>query len=396
MSAALRVGIDVRLAHWPGIGRYIEEIVGQMVADHPETEFVLFGNADGPATLRSYADPMLAEKLRAPNVRFVECAVRPFSLSEPFSLARVVEAAQIDVMHSPYINVPWLSGKRIPLIVTLHDFRHPDLAVKLGSPRTWAKRAYYEVLTRVALARAARLICVSDFLAGQLRGFDASLTSRIEVIKHAASASFSVMSPAQAAAEIEQRFGEKPGYLLFVGTLKPHKNLLPAIRALRQPGVPDDLKLLVAAAPDPRYPEVEAEIARLGLAGRVRLLGHLGKECLPALYNAARVTLMPSAYESFGLPVVESLACGTPVIAAPLASLPEVGGAAVRYAEPTPQAIGTAIREMLQDERHAHWRAAGLAQAATYSWQRAAESLHTLYRRVAQPDARALRKGWAA
>ena len=380
---SLRVGIDVRLAHWPGIGRYIEETVVQMVRDHPETEFVLFGNDEGPATLRSYADPQLAQRLQSPNVQFVSCAVRPFSLSEPVALARMVRAAGVQVMHSPYINIPWLP-RGLPLVVTLHDFNHPDLAMEWRSLRTWAKRAYYEAQTRLALSRGARLICVSHFLADQLRGFRAGLDARILVITHAASASFRPMPAGEAAKEVASRFGVNGPCVLFVGTLKPHKNLLAVVRALARPEVPADLSLIVAAALDPRYPEVETEIARLGLASRVKLLGHVGKECLPVLYNAARATLLPSVYESFGLPVVESMACGTPVIVAPMGSLPEVGGSAARYADPSPEALATAIRSLVLDAaEHAARREAGLRQAARFSWQSAAASLHAAYQQLA-------------
>jgi len=388
---SLRVGIDVRLAHWPGIGRYIEEIVGQMVIDFPDTEFVLFGNAVGPATLRSYADPQLQQRLcgpHAPNVRFVGIPVTPFSLSEPVALARAVLAEGIDVMHSPYINIPWLARNSIPLIVTLHDFRHPDLAVQASSPRTWAKRAYYETLTRLALSRAQRVICVSEFLAGQILDFRPALASRVEVITHAASDSFRPMPPWQAASEVAEHFGLTSPYFLFVGTLKPHKNLLAVVRAVAQPDMPDEVVLAVAAAPDTRYPEVEAEVRRLGLTQRVCFLGHLAKERLPALYNAARATILPSAYESFGLPVVESMACGTPVIAAPLASLPEVGGDAAWYAMPEAVALGAAMREALLDERqHAQRRTAGMAHAASFSWKRSAAALHALYRNAAARSA---------
>ena len=384
-STTLRVGIDVRLAHWPGIGRYIEEIVGQMVRDFPATEFVLFGNAPGPATLRSYADPQLEQRLQAPNVRFVTCPVRPFSLAEPPAMARIVQAAGLSVMHSPYINIPWLARDGLPLLVTLHDFRHPDLAVHALSPRTWAKRAYYETLTRLALARARRVICVSEFLATQVRSFRPALASRIDVITHAASAAFCPLPPGQAVAEVARHFGLAAPYFLFVGTLKPHKNLLAVVRALAQPGLPPDVLLAVAAAPDARYPEVEAEVRRLGLTQRVRFLGHLEKERLPALYNAARATLLPSAYESFGLPVIESMACGTPVIAAPLASLPEVGGDAAWYAEPQPEALAAAMCKALLDEQeHAQRRTAGLLRAATFSWKCSAATLHERYRQSAE------------
>lgn len=377
----LRVGIDVRLAHWPGIGRYIEEIVGRMVADYPATEFVLFGNAQGAATLRDYADPALELRLRAKNVEFVACPVKPFSLLEPWTFARIVRRAKVRVMHSPYINVPWLDGRRIPLVVTLHDFRHPDLAVKLLSPRTWFKRVYYEILTRLALHQACITVCVSEFLARQVRAFRPALASRIHVITHAADASFHPIAPAQARAAVAQHHQLKQPYFLFVGTFKPHKNLLAVVRALAL--LPASVQLAVAAAPDPRYPEVQCAVTKLQLQNRVYFLGHLPKEALPALYSAAVGTLLPSDYESFGLPVVESMACATPVIASPQAALQEVGGDAACYALPTPEALATAMASVLNHPHLAVLQEDCLNRAAGFSWQHSAAQLHLLYQRAA-------------
>lgn len=378
---ALRVGIDVRLAHWPGIGRYIEEIVGRMVTDFPATTFVLFGNAQGGATLRDYSDPQLHRRLRATNVEFVVCSVRPFSLLEPWTFARIVRGSGVHVMHSPYINIPWLDRNAIPLVVTLHDFRHPDLAIQLRSIRTWFKRVYYESLTRLALRRACISICVSDFLAGQVRAFRPELASRIHVITHAADASFHPIDRAQARATVALHFQLEQPYFLFVGTFKPHKNLLAVVRALAL--LPGTVQLAVAAAPDPRYPQVQCEVERLQLQSRVRFLGHLPKEHLPALYRAALATLLPSDYESFGLPVVESMACATPVIASPQAALAEVGGDAACYAEPTPEALAFAMGDILNERLPAQREDACLLRAAKFSWKHSAAQLHLLYQRAA-------------
>lgn len=377
----LRVGIDVRLAHWPGIGRYIEEIVARMVADYPATTFVLFHNAHGAATLRDYADPDLQRRLQGKNVEFVPCPVKPFSLFEPWTFARIVRRAEVRVMHSPYINIPWLDGRTIPLVVTLHDFRHPDLAVQLRSPRTWFKRVYYETLTRLALRRACITVCVSEFLAGQLRAFRPALASRIHVITHAADASFHPIARPQAGASVAQHFQLQSPYFLFVGTFKPHKNLLAVVRAMAR--LPATVQLAVAAAPDPRYPQVQSEVQRLQLQHRVHFLGHLPKDFLPTLYSAAQATLLPSNYESFGLPVVESMACATPVIASPQAALKEVGGDAACYAAPTPWELASAMNAILNHPHPDRLREASLQRAAGFSWQRSAAQLHHLYQRAA-------------
>lgn len=383
LRTGMRVGIDVRLAHWPGIGRYIEEVVSHMVRDFAQTEFVLFANSAGPSTLRTYADPNLQGRLSAPNVRFVPCQVQPFALTEPWQLGRAAQAQGLDVMHSPYINIPWLSYN-LPLVATLHDFRHPDLALRAASPRSWAKRAYYETLTRLALHRAARVVSVSQFLAQQLLAFQPALAGRLEVITHAAGADFTPLPDGDAAAEVARNFALVGRYFLFVGTLKPHKNLLAVVRALAHSAIPADVQLAVAAAPDDRYPEVMAAVKELGLTRRVHFLGHVEKQRLPALYGAARATLLPSSYESFGLPVIESMACGTPVIAAPFASLPEVGGSAAWFAQPTADGMCAAMQiALFNDAEHARRVAAGLLRARQFSWQRAATALHKVYENAA-------------
>jgi glycosyltransferase involved in cell wall biosynthesis len=375
----MRIGIDVRLAHWPGIGRYIEEVVAHMVQAHPETHFVLFDNAQGPATLRNYADPQLRTKLQAPNVEFHSTTIRPFSLHEPWALRKLVRAARIDVMHSPYINIPWLGRADPPLVVTLHDFRHPDLKISWCKPRTWLKRMYYEALTRTVLLRASTIISVSHFLAHQVKQFAPSAAPRITVIPHAAGAEFAPIDASQVQRELHA-LGVKQPYFLFVGTLKPHKNLLAVLHALASPSLPAHTHLAVAAQADPRYPEVALTIEKLGIQDRVHMLGHLEKFQLPALYNGAVATLLPSAYESFGLPVVESMACGTPVIASTQEALQEVGGTAGIYVTPQPNALADAMAQCVQtfasqprpDQRC-------LERAHTYSWWHSAEQLHLCY-----------------
>ena len=193
--------------------------------------------------------------------------------------------------------------------------------------------------------------------------------------------SFHPVPRAQAGATVAQRLHVPQPYFLFVGTFKPHKNLLAVVRALAR--LPAAVHLAVAAAPDPRYPEVERAVRQLQLQQRVHFLGHLPKEALPTLYSAATATLLPSDYESFGLPVVESMACATPVIAAPQAALQEVGGEAACYATPNPEALACAMHDVLHHPHPAQLQTASLERAAGFSWARSAAQLYQLYRRAA-------------
>lgn len=385
----MRVGIDIRLAHWPGIGRYIEETVLRLAADFPQTRFVLVADpASNPVTTkRAYHDPGLRQKLSGSNVEVVDFTTHLFSPAEPFALARLAAAQKLDVFHAPYFNVP-LSGD-CPLVTTLHDFRHPDLVPKITAPRTILKFIYYEAMLRATLAHSDALVCVSQSLADDVLRFRPAVKDKITVIKHGVSASFYPVEPKLVQKNLAEDFDLTGPYFLFVGTLKPHKNLLATLEAfaLAIEKLPPGYSLVIAAEHDPRYPEIPARVNQLGLAGKVRFLGHVPKNKLVMLYCGARATLMPSSYESFGLPVLESMACGTPVIAAPLTALPEIAGDAACYALPEPQPLAGAMLDIASnDALYEGLRSKGLHHAQGYSWGNAARQLHEIYVRLAHKE----------
>lgn len=386
----MRVGIDIRLAHWPGIGRYIEETVTHLAADFPQTRLVLIDHPESsPAvTKQAYHDPGLRHKIRGNNVEVVEFTTRLFSPFEPFALARLIKAQKLDVFHAPYFNIPLTD--HCPLVTTLHDFRHPDLALKITSPRTVLKFIYYEAMLRATLAHSDALVCVSHSLAEDVLHFRPHIKNKTSIIKHGVSANFSPVDPALVEKNLAGEFNLTGPYFLFVGTLKPHKNLLATLEAfaLAKDKLPSGYSLIIAAEHDPRYPEIDARVNQLALASSVRFLGHVPKDKLIMLYCGARATLMPSSYESFGLPVLESMACGTPVIAAPLTALPEVAGEAACYAQPEPLPLAKAMHDLAgNDALFEDLRGKGFIQAQKHSWADAARQLHEIYARLAKQEA---------
>ncbi|MHB8473262.1 MAG: glycosyltransferase family 4 protein [Gammaproteobacteria bacterium] len=384
----MRIGIDARHAHLPGIGRYIEELVTHLARVEETLEFVIF-TLD--ARLRSaghahYQQPQWQDAFDHPNIHVVPFAAKTFSLREQLQFRDLMRQARIDVFHSTFINVPLCS--RVPLVVTLHDIRHPDLALHWGSslPRAAAKALYHELMTRHALRHAQRVIAVSDFLRVDAARFALSHQHKVRTIHHGVSALFTPDVNAERDAAVREQYATGMPYFLFVGTLKPHKNLLTLLRAFaqvrRQFKIPH--RLLIAAKQDARYPQPGAAVQRLGIAADVRFMDHVAKQDLPALYRGARGVVLPSFYESFGLPIIEAMACGAPVITSNLAAMPEIAGDAGLLIDPSSaQSLAAALLRLANDDDCCEtMRSKGLVNARRFSWARSAAQHAALYREL--------------
>jgi glycosyltransferase involved in cell wall biosynthesis len=185
--------------------------------------------------------------------------------------------------------------------------------------------------------------------------------------------------PAEAIEPVRQRLGLPPAFLLFVGTLEPRKNLVRLVEALEHLTSP--IPLVIAGRTGWLYEDIFATVERLRLEDRVIFMDFVADADLPALYNLTRAFVYPSLYEGFGLPALEALACGTPVVTTPVASLPEVVGEAAVLVDPLDSAaIAAGIEQALA--RAADLRAPGLAQAARFTWEESAHALLACYQQV--------------
>jgi glycosyltransferase involved in cell wall biosynthesis len=209
---------------------------------------------------------------------------------------------------------------------------------------------------------------------------------RLFVIPEAAGPAFHPQD-AVAIEVVRRRYGLEGPFLLSVGSLEPGKNrerLLQAFARLQARGLKH--ALVVAGQRAWRY-EGEAPLARrLGLADSVRFLGHVPQADLPALYSAADLFVFPSLYEGFGLPALEALACGTPVVASNVSALPEVvGDAALQVSPLDVEALADAMERLLRDDRlRSDLRERGLERAAQFSWEKAARQTAEVYHRVVE------------
>ena len=289
---------------------------------------------------------------------------------------------KIDVIHDPTGTSPLaLAGLRAATVTTIHDvfpWSMPGYSSFLDMLiyRQWLPRRW---------AGTDAVITDSDQSRKDIEKFLLRETGVIYVIPNGASPKFRPLEQESVAAIVRDKFRIAGPYVLYLGALTQRKNVIRIIRAFdivrhKVAG----LKLVLAGPRSWKKSPVESAIAELGLADHIHLTGPLPDEELPALYNGAALFAFPSLYEGFGLPVLEAMACGTPVVTSNTSSLPEVAGDAALLVDPydVDQIAGAMWRILSQPELAAALRQKGLARAARFTWERTARETVAVYERV--------------
>jgi len=273
-----------------------------------------------------------------------------------------------------------LSLRSMPTVLTVHDliFRHlPEHHKRLN-------RWYLNWSLPLYCRRATRIIAISECTRGDLMTAYGLPADKIVVVHEAADPRFRPQDSDRMDA-VRDLYGLPERYVLFVGTIEPRKNLtrlLHAFETVHAEGLTDALVLVGKRGW--LYEGFFAELERSPSNEAVILPGYVPDEDLPAVYGGAHVLVFPSLYEGFGLPLLEAMACGTPVACSGTSSLPEVGGEAARYFDPLSEAsITEALRSLLSDDALRRDLAErGLARASRFSWDRVADETEAVYRSV--------------
>jgi len=365
------IGIDARKIRDFGIGTYIRQLLEAM-ARRPESADYRF---------RVYLRQGDRELLSGLPERFETVSEDSpgYSVAELTRFAWRLWRDRLDLFHAThYVLPPLLRGRAV---VTIHDIIH------LLYPQFLPSRAahfYARFMIRRALSRADRIITVSYNSKRDLVDYFDVPSTRIEVIYNGVSPRFHPDVPAAERARVAAKHGLPVPYLLFLGGEKPHKNLQGVVRAfaeaLRRAPLPH---FLVLAGPPPRNQlRLEALVAALDLKPRVFLPGLVEEEDLPGLVAGADVLLYPTLYEGFGLPVVEAMACGTPVLTSSNSALQEIAGGYAYLVDPMDvDAIARGIVALATDEKvRADFRELGKKRALDFSWDKAAERTLEVYR----------------
>jgi glycosyltransferase involved in cell wall biosynthesis len=367
---AIYVDVSSAVHAKAGIGRYAESLARALIERQPG-RFVLFYNRVRGSHLPAGLESVPGRSVRA-GYKPWRMAVWMGQLAG-VGFNRLVPDA--DLFHATEHLLPPLRG--VPTVLTVHDmiFRlFPEHQKRLNY---WYLNATMPLYCR----RADAIITVSESSKRDIVAHYRLDPANVTVVYEAPAPEF-VPAPQVAIEAVRRRYGLPERFMIHVGTIEPRKNLtrlVEALQQLRDAGL--IIPLLVVGGKGWLYGDFFRRLEALEVRDAIRFPGYVPAADLPILYSAATVAVTPSVYEGFGLPVLEAMACGTPVIASDSSSLPEMGGEAARYFDPYDvEEMASAIRGIWTDgELRAEMREKGLAQAAKFSWARAAEETLAIY-----------------
>jgi glycosyltransferase involved in cell wall biosynthesis len=367
----VRIAIDARKLRDYGIGTYIRNLLRHLSRLDSATEYVLLCRPE---------DRELASNLGS-NFRCVLEPARPYSVQEQFRIPLALRRERASLLHEPHYVLPPLTPCRS--VVTIHDCIHLRFPQYLPSRAAYA---YARGSLWAATHRADRVLTVSEASKKDILDYFHIPETKIDVIYNAIDERFNEPPAPDEIERVKERYQLNDPFVLYAGNIKPHKNLerlIEAFHMFRRPPF-ENVKLLIIGDEITKYPTLRRAVHRLKLHKHVRFFGFVPDQTLAALYRLAAVFVFPSLYEGFGLPPLEAMASGAPVITSNVSSLPEVVGDAAVLIDPyNPEAIADAMRRVLSDESlRQQLKERGHIRARHFSWDRSIQRVHEIYQEV--------------
>ena len=378
---SVKIAIDMRRMTEFGVGTYIRNVVRTLGRlDHETTYFLI-----GPSAKVKEIGPLPA------NFRTVALAGPERSLHGFQAFRTIVKSLKCDLVHIPNLfSVP--RALPCPYVMTVHDMLE-HLSRARQQTGFWG--ALHLQLTRRVLRGASRIFAVSNFTKVEMEKLFGIPPARIEVVYNAIDERF-LHGHASAADRqlIAERYQVNYPFLLYAGRISPHKNvgrMIEAFSALKTELEKDqafpDLKLIIIGDDVTGNPDLRRTVIRSGVQNDVRFLGFVPVEVLRTFYDQAKIFVFPSLYEGFGLPPLEAMAHGTPVVTSNISSLPEVvGNAAVLVHPENVFEIMRALHRVLMDQPlREKMKERSLRQAAKFSWEKSVRRIREAYGEVLSP-----------
>jgi glycosyltransferase involved in cell wall biosynthesis len=368
----VRIAIDARKLHDYGIGTYVRNLVYWLARFKTGDTYVLLCRAEDVDFVRALG----------PGFEAIHEPAGNYSVREQLSVPLALSRARVDLFHAPHYVVSPLT--RCPFVVTIHDCIHLRFPEYL--PNRLA-HVYARTLMRSAARRSERVLTVSQASKQDILHYLKVPSGKVEVIYNAIDEQLACAPRADEVSKVRERYQLTSPFILYAGNIKPHKNvdrLIEAYSILRRRGI-EHAKLLVIGDEISKYPNLRRLVHQFQLHQHVRFLGFVPDATLAALYQLASVFVFPSLYEGFGLPPLEAMAAGTPVITSNISSLPEVVGDAAVLIDPMDAgAIADAMARVLSD---ASLRASlverGRQRVTVFSWERSARRVCEVYAELA-------------
>ncbi|GAA4346100.1 glycosyltransferase family 1 protein [Hymenobacter saemangeumensis] len=374
----LRIGIEAQRLFRPhkhGMDIVALELIRNLQQLDLENEYFIFVKPD--------ADHGVLQETA--NFHIVPVPGGPYPLWEQVLLPRAVRKAGVDLLHCTSNTAPLNAG--VPLVLTLHDIIYLEpLDLRRGS---WYQRAgnlYRRWNVPRVLPRCERVLTVSAFEQARIEQRLPATQGRVEVVYNSAGEQFRRITDPAVLAAARARYQLPERFVFFLANTDPKKNLRGVLQAMallkKQGQLP--FKLVMLDYPESALQAVLNELQAPELRADIQLCGYVPNQELPLLYNLAEIFLYPSLRESFGIPILEAMGCGTPVITSNTSSMPEVAGDAALLIDPfRPETIADAIRQLQNNSaERARLTELGLQRVQRFSWRETARHVREVYRQV--------------
>jgi glycosyltransferase involved in cell wall biosynthesis len=365
------IAIDARKIRDFGIGTYVRNLVYGLAAIDQENRYLLLVGPHGREALSQLPE----------NFQLVSESSPVYSLRELGTISWRLWRLKADLYHATHYVLPAVVPCRA--VVTIHDIIHLLYPEFLPSRLAFL---YAQRMIRRSLAKGDRIIAVSHNTRSDLLSFFDADGRKIEVVYNGVDADFHRPLAPEALQRWLDRLELSQPYLLFVGNPKPHKNLDNVIQAYAKARSihPFDAPLVCVGSRPEISLKIHQRTEQFGVSEKVKLLGHVAQEALPAIYQGAAVVLHPALYEGFGLPVVEAMASGVPVITSNTSALKEIGEGYAHLVNPLDvEEMARAIAQLMADpELRESLAALGRQRAREFNWQRTARRTLEIYQQA--------------
>jgi glycosyltransferase involved in cell wall biosynthesis len=374
----MRIAIDIRRMYEFGLATYIRNVVRTLGRIGGANEYFLVGAAARFEQLGELPD----------NFNFLPLQNPEGAFATYLEMHKVLAANQVDLIHVPHTFWRPLITKA-PFVITVHDLLDYMYRARTNNG---LRREFHSYMTRQVMHHAARIFAVSNFTKRDVGRYFGIQPEKIDVVYNALDENFLRGHATPAEQEmIRGRYQVDSPFLLYAGRISPHKNVARIIEAfsalkgeLAKEGAYPDLKLIIIGDEVSKNPDIRRAVIRSGMQHEVRFLGFVSIDVLRIFFDMAKVFVFPSLYEGFGLPPLEAMAHGTPVVASNTSSVPEVVGNAALLVNPENVfEISRALQRALCDQAlRERMKAAGVEQAQRFSWDTSVRRMLAVYEQV--------------